>query len=55
MKKQPLDRLYTSEIDKFLAEFDKKQGLKSPAQKATIAKHAKIARLRDKKAADSSS
>lgn len=38
---------YVSEIDRFLAEFDAAEPVKSASQQEEIAKHALIARLRD--------
>jgi len=42
-----LKRKYVSDIGKFLADFDASHPNKSAAQQEEIAKHARIARLRD--------
>lgn len=46
--KQPLQRNYVSEIDRFLQEFDKRPEASSISRKAEEAKYARIFRLRDK-------
>lgn len=42
-----LHQNYVSDIDRFLQEFDANHPDRSPAQQAEIAKHQRIARLRD--------
>lgn len=39
---------FVSEIDQFLAEFDKHNPQKSPSQEFEIAKYERVGRLRDK-------
>ncbi|MES2204835.1 MAG: CBU_0585 family protein [Pseudomonadota bacterium] len=43
----PLKRQFVSEIDDFLIQFDQSHPEKSQSQKKEIAKHARIAQLRD--------
>lgn len=43
----PLKRQFVSEIDDFLTEFDQSHPEKSLSQQKEIAKHARIAQLRD--------
>ena len=43
---QDIDKLYISDYDKFLFDFDKSH-VKTPAQLAEINKHSRIASLRD--------
>ena len=43
----PLKRAYVSEIDDFLTQFDQSHPEKSQSQQKEIAKHARIAQLRD--------
>lgn len=43
----PLKRQYVSDIDQLLNEFDHSNPSKSRAQQKEIAKHARIAQLRD--------
>ena len=43
----PLKRQFVSEIDDFLIQFDQSHPEKSQSQQKEIAKHARIAQLRD--------
>ena len=43
----PLKRQFVSEIDDFLTQFDQSHSEKSLSQQKEIAKHARIAQLRD--------
>lgn len=43
----PLKRQFVSEIDNFLTQFDQSHPEKSQSQEKEIAKHARIAQLRD--------
>ncbi len=43
----PLKREFVSEIDDFLTQFDQSHPEKSQSQQKEIAKHARIAQLRD--------
>ena len=47
----PLKKAYVSEIDNFLTQFDQSHPEKSPSQQKEIAKHARIAQLRDQTSA----
>ena len=43
----PLKRQFVSEIDEFLTQFDQSHPEKSQSQQKEMAKHARIAQLRD--------
>jgi len=46
-RKQPIQRSYVSELDRFIMEFDKSPGAQSASRSAEEAKYEKIDRMRD--------
>ena len=46
-RKQPLEKAYVSEIDRFLQDFDQKPEASSRNRRAEEAKHARIHKHRD--------